>query len=182
MTDNRFAIVVGIGPSEYADAVLEHAFDQALRHERPVLHVLAVGAVADEDARARLIKRVLVALEDAVPAERSADWTIIAHVQTGRPEEEIVELASETFARLIVIGRFEHQAIADRVVAHADCPVLVVTPPRDTAASEAQCPDCVEARRTTGGEQWFCDRHHGERLGHVVVTSTSWSDASRSMW
>jgi hypothetical protein len=47
--------------------------------------------------------------------------------------------------------------------------VLVVGPPRDTSATDRQCPDCVAVRERTDGDEWFCERHHGEWSGHVVI-------------
>ena len=45
----RPVIVVAVDLSEYSEAVLTHAFDQAVRQGRPALHVLAV--VSDEPRR-----------------------------------------------------------------------------------------------------------------------------------
>ena len=38
----RYRIVVGIDLSEYSDIVIEHALDQAARHNVPELHFLTV--------------------------------------------------------------------------------------------------------------------------------------------
>ena len=56
------------------------------------------------------------------------------HLRSGRPEEEIVSLAEELGARLIVLGsrgrgglrRALMGSVSDSVVRHAHCPVLVV--------------------------------------------------------
>ena len=59
---------------------------------------------------------------------------IQAHVRLGRPDEEIVSLADEIGAGLIVVGsrglgdirRALMGSVSDSVVRHAPCPVLVV--------------------------------------------------------
>jgi nucleotide-binding universal stress UspA family protein len=173
----RFHLVVGVDLSEHADAVLMHAFDEALRHERPTLHLLAVAREAGTEDRVgqALVMLVRESLGEAVPAEKRADWTILLHVRHGSPEQEIVDLAAETHADRIVVGRFgvaQHprgvSSFADRVVALADCPVLVVMPPRDTTASDRQCVACTDIRRQSAGEQWFCTAHHADWAGHLV--------------
>lgn len=186
----RHAIVVGLDLSEYADEVLVRAMDQAGRHDRPALHVLTVVptdhgfwrrpsdaevAAHEQEAQRTLVERVLRILDDAVPPERRLGWAIRLHVRRGRPADQIVELAEETRADLVVVGRFGHAgggrlgSVADRVVAAAECPVLVVTPPRTTTASDRQCPDCVQVRADSDGEQWFCPRHHTDRLPGLSV-------------
>ena len=57
-----------------------------------------------------------------------------AHVRTGRPDREIVHLANEIGAGLIVVGSRGHGgvkrslmgSVSDSVVRHAHCPVLIV--------------------------------------------------------
>lgn len=178
----RVEMVAAIDLSDYSEPVLYHAFDQAVRHDRPALHVVTVVPDKDQaeaEAKPLLVERVMAALDDAVPVERRATWTMLLHVLRGRPEEEITELAAELAAHLIIIGRFGRAApgrkglgsTADKVVRLADCPVLVVRAPRETSASDQQCPDCVEVRRSSDGEQWFCAAHHAERVGRVMVLS-----------
>ena len=178
----RYDIVVGVDLSENADIVLLHAFDEAGRRARPRLHVLAVIEHARDESvvRRRICDMVRQTLDDAIPAEQRASWEILVHVRCGHPDEEIVELAEETFARMIVVGHFSSHrhrlwhpmSTADRVVETAACPVLVVMPPRERDAAARQCPDCVAVRRDTEGEQWFCLRHHDEHLGRVLVGPT----------
>jgi len=38
----RYRIVVGVDLSEWSDIVIEHALDQAARHDSPELHFLSV--------------------------------------------------------------------------------------------------------------------------------------------
>jgi len=181
--------------------VLVHAFDQAARVGRPALHILAV--VPDEgrlwhrpsegelealeaQAKAALVEVVLRVMDDAVPAATRDTWQTRLHVRRGRPEEQIIDLAGEVNAELLVIGRYGHAArkhlgsTADRVVARAECPVLIVTGGRETVAAERQCPACVAIRAESDGEQWFCADHHGERVG--VSVALHGSQLTRGGW
>jgi nucleotide-binding universal stress UspA family protein len=178
-----FCITCAVDRSEYAPVVLTHLFDAAVRHGGADCHVVMVvpdhrrglfhGAATAEEletergeaqtALARLIAQMVDELAIA-RAQRDRLWL---HVRRGDPAEQIVELAAEAGADLIVVGRFggsgEKVSPADRVIERAECPVLVVQgtsyAPRPVAD---QCADCVAIRRGTRGEQWFCHRHHGE--------------------
>ncbi len=184
--DTRFTIVVGIDLSEYSDTVLQHAFDEAVRHERVTLHVLTVIADGhhwwhrptdeelarvESEAKDRLAKIVRMVMDEAVPSGSRADWRVRLHVRRGRPDEQIVALSDETLSDLVVVGRFGQSAhgvrgigsVADRVVASAESPVLVVHMGRERSAADRQCPDCVRVRAESDGELWFCERHHGEQ-------------------
>ena len=81
---------------------------------------------AETQAREALMQRVPAAYRDSVPAEAE-----LAH---GVPAHEILRIATEKQASLIVIsthGRtglqhFVLGSVAERVIRHAPCPVLVV--------------------------------------------------------
>ncbi len=182
-----FTMIVGVDLTEYAEAVLEHGLDQALRHDEATVRVVTVipKSSEEDEARGRLVALVRQTFEDAVPADRRDDLHVVAHVRRGNPAEEIVELAEESLAGLIVVGRFGAHgrgSTADPIVEAAGCPVLVVPPPRDRTAASQQCADCVEIRRVTDGEQWFCARHHGEHLGYSGVSISAIPDDSHAMW
>jgi nucleotide-binding universal stress UspA family protein len=205
--DRRFPMVVAVDLSEYSDHVLVHAFDQAARLARPALHILTVVsdehglfdrpsetelAAREAHAKGAMVEQVLRLFEDAVvPAVRET-WQTRLHVRRGRPEEEIIELAAEVGAELVVVGRFGHSrrrrrgrlgSIADGVVAQAECPVLVVTGGRDTTASDRQCPECVRIRAESDGERWFCQKHHSEeRVGHSVLLYGDSPSRGGIMW
>jgi nucleotide-binding universal stress UspA family protein len=127
-----YVIVVALDHSEYAEIVLEHAMDQALRHDLPELHFLTVIARSRwtvDDAEHHLADAVLPAFEGI----DYADWSIRLHVRRGRPHEEIVAFAGDVRANLIVIGRFglHHRSgrlgsVASRVLDRASCPTLVI--------------------------------------------------------
>jgi nucleotide-binding universal stress UspA family protein len=185
LVQRRSPIVVGVDLSDSSDAVLSRALDEASRRERPAIHVVAAvpeperhwwsldrpeddGSALLEDARRRLTALVSRDLEELLPEHRRVDWQVRLHVRRGAPAQVIVDLAAEVQAHLIVVGRFRETSIADRVVQLADCPVLVAPAARELP-SQTQCPDCVEVRRRTDGEEWFCATHHTERVGFTTL-------------
>jgi nucleotide-binding universal stress UspA family protein len=197
----RFSITCGIDLSEYSPIVLMHLFDEAGRRGGVDCHVVTVvpdrsgrlraPTPSEQDAARLAAKRRLVELVheahedlDVSPAQRAATWL---HVRCGIPEQEIIGVASEAGSDLIVVGRFGARAIriglnlrgrlgsvADRLLAEAECPVLVVqgasyAPGQDAAQ---QCADCARVRAASRGETWFCARHHSDWVLHgstVVV-------------
>lgn len=93
----------------------------------------------------------------------------------------IVQIASDLEADLVVVGthgrtgvaRFAIGSVAEQVVRHAGCPVLVVRPkdqhPNAEVLIEPPCADCVLARKETGRRTLWCTRHsthhpHGRLL------------------
>ncbi len=184
----RFGIVVAIDLSEYAEIVLEHAVDQAARHDAPDLHVLTVvDERADlEDAKEALAALVLPALDEL----DDVDWHARLHVRGGRAYEEIANLAADVRADLIVVGRFglHHRgtrlgSVASRVLDVATCPTLVVGLTDDSPDAITACPDCVAVRAESDGERWFCDAHSApDRLfATSFVSATTWT-GSLPMW
>jgi nucleotide-binding universal stress UspA family protein len=165
--DPHFRIVVALDLSEYAEIVLEHALDQAARHSAPDLHFLTVvdddreGVI--EAAKIKLARLVFDGLDNI---QRGPDWRARLHLRAGKAHEEIVALAGEIDAHLIVCGRFGARgklrqlgSVAHRVLETASCPVLAVNFVDHPTQSVQQCPDCVAVRAETDGERWFCARH-----------------------
>ena len=74
-------------------------------------------------------------IDEQVEQIKAAGGTVTqAHLRVGRPDEEIVALAEEIGAGLIVVGsrglggirRALMGSVSDSIVRHAHCPVLVV--------------------------------------------------------
>jgi nucleotide-binding universal stress UspA family protein len=181
----RYRIVVGLDLSEYADIVLEHALDQAARHDAPELHFLTVRErrkPTAEERRRALWERVHPALETF--NRHGTDWRAQLHVRRGKPEIEIATLAADIRADLIVIGQFglhtprvSDKNLPNRVLQQAVCPTLVVSMPFEL--DTRQCPLCVATREQSEGEAWFCAQHAGDRgRDHFVSPMTTWSGGS----
>ncbi|HTR50384.1 MAG TPA: universal stress protein [Kofleriaceae bacterium] len=181
MTEPRHRIVVALDLGEYSEIVLEHALDQAARHDGPDLHFVYVHddiGLDVETAKQRLAALVLPALE----VLDCTEWRIRLHVRAGKAPAAIAELAGELGAHLIVLGRFgthhPHRrlgTVAARVIDLAPCATLVVGL-EGSSEAVGQCPDCVEARASSDGARWFCAAHTGDRtrLSTMVVPGASW--------
>jgi nucleotide-binding universal stress UspA family protein len=181
----RYRIVVGIDLSEYADIVIEHALDQAARHDAPELHFLTVREQrkpTNEVYKQALWERVYPALETF--NQFGNDWRARLHVRRGKAEVEIAELAAEINADLIVIGQFglhtpraSDKNLPNRVLQQATCPTLVVGLP--AVADLTQCPMCSSVRDDTEGERWFCSQHtERHNRDHIVSPMTTWTNGS----
>ncbi|AKT36201.1 universal stress protein [Chondromyces crocatus] len=94
------------------------------------------------------------------------------HMRTGSASTQIVQLAADVDADLIVIGTKERNglerlisgSVAESVVRHARCAVWIVRPKEHENASELPniekpCPLCVAKRQETGGQQLWCETH-----------------------
>lgn len=160
---SRFPIVIALDDSEYSEIVLEHALDQASRHLSPVLHFIRIVKRESELdlAHAKLATEVREGFETFALAP--ADYPCRLHVRAGHAADEIVNLAHEVKARLLIVGRYgahrKSRSLADEVVANAPCPTMVIGLSGETVEAVRQCPDCVEARETSDGEIWFCRAH-----------------------
>jgi nucleotide-binding universal stress UspA family protein len=177
----RYRIVIALDGSEYSQIVLEHALDQASRHEAPDLHIVRV--VDDTRADLEPIKNWLASIVlEGLDAFRAGkpDWRTRLHVLAGRPELEIANLVAEVDADLLVVGRYgthhKRRSIADRLVTTITCPTLVVGFPQRTVETQPQCPECVAVRAQSDGERWFCAEHASPgrmRLSTLVPPTTT---------
>ena len=177
----RYRIVAALDLSEYAEIVLEHAIDQAARHDQPELHFVTI--VPDrkslDGTKERLAELVLEGLDSF--RDHQVEWRARLHVRIGKPAEEIVELAEDVRADLIVIGRFGGTT-ARSVLDTARCPVLAVNILDRPVETEPQCPECVQIRADSDGETWFCAKHAGDRpTTTLVLPSMTWTGGTL-MW
>lgn len=161
-----YRIVVGVDLSEYSDIVIEHALDQAARHEAPELHFLTVREKrnpSNDELKAALWERVHPALQTF--SEYGSKWQARLHVRRGKPCQQLAELAAEIRGDLIVIGDFgahsrgsTHNSLPNRLLQAAACPTLVVGMTEAADTSE-HCAMCADVRESTDGERWFCMPH-----------------------
>jgi nucleotide-binding universal stress UspA family protein len=164
-------ILLATDGSEEAELALLTAVDLANRtsSELHVVHVgfspLPIGAevgpvAADPRPQDKVIEEARRFLDLQVEQIEAVGGTVAqAHLGlTGRPDEEIVELAEEISAGLIAMGsrglggmkRLLMGSVSDSVVRHAHCPVLVVRAekgsPRGDSAGAVRTPQRLPRR------------------------------------
>jgi nucleotide-binding universal stress UspA family protein len=102
---------------------------------------------------------------------------VISHLRSESPGREIAQLAADLEADLVVVGthgrggltRLLMGSTAHAVVTLSPCPVLVVREKNLLPSGprlEPPCPQCLEQRKRTNGDQLWCEQHrarHGQR-------------------
>jgi nucleotide-binding universal stress UspA family protein len=141
-------LLVAVDFSEASRRSLAWALDHARRTpcEVHVIHVIEdhVSDLLSAPAMERLrVEMALIAreaeheLERLLPAERQQVGRPTRHVACGRPAKEILHAAEKLGAELIVMGTHGRGgvaglfmgSVAQKVVRHAPCPVLIVRVP-----------------------------------------------------
>ncbi len=173
----RYRIVVALDRSEYAEIVLEHALDQAARHEHPDLHFVTV--VSDEKHLAETKEQLAELVLEGLDAFRDhgPDWHARLHVRAGKPAREIVALAQDVNADLLIVGRFGTHggrlgSTAIQVLGLATCPTLAVSLV-DRPVEQPHCLKCVDIRAESDGEIWFCPNHSAPDRVTLATTGLS---------
>jgi len=206
-SDKGYVIVVGIDYSDTSDLALERAFELASQKAKAEVHIVHVVATAipvtpldlgvavpsyDADAievATRILRDYadakLQSYQDSVGSSQRLFYRAVSHLRFDAPAHEIAQLASDLQADLVVVGTHGRKgaarlllgSVAEQVVRHSPCAVLVVRQPIGTTETSAEktenvpqieppCPRCLAARRASGGQQMWCEQHstrHGER-------------------
>ncbi len=187
---NSYRIMVGIDFSELSMRALDNAIaTAALRPDVEVHMIVAVEDAHSEivpmtDRRASIIEitdhareRLAAQGANAIAAFRAANpqarsFALVAHVRVGPVADQIVALANEILADIIIVGTHGRRglqrmfvgSVAERVVRLAPCPVLVVRPTNKhgldgVPALYPACLACVAAREKSHNVSWWCDAH-----------------------
>jgi nucleotide-binding universal stress UspA family protein len=189
LTEQRpFTIVVAVDLADTPSGgfALDQAARIGLRIRASQLHVLHVSR--DEPTQETLGLLRMYDSEKMAALEGGKSVAVAAHVRRGDPGQQIAQFASDLAADIILVGTHGPAQLkslvlgstAERVMAHAHCPVLVAGPRPKPAEShviviEAPCPDCVRARLESRGRTWWCARHaeHHAVLRHHHLYSYS---------
>lgn len=120
--------------SEHSNRALTYAFSLAMEYnaELTLMHVLEESAEASELRMAT--SAVIHEMEKTIPADARNWCTVKTSVRVGQPFQEIVQLALESQADLIVMGVRGRSALdlalfgstTQRVIQLGPCPVLAV--------------------------------------------------------
>lgn len=182
-------IVVGMDFSALADRAFLQAYELAAvssTSEIHAIHVVAPAAVDPltghdalmptsaarmDDGAAQLGAHVNALLLKLGGIPRSG-MRVYSHFRIDVPWVGLTRLAAEIEASLIIVGthgrhgvaRWLLGSVAEGVMRHAGCPVLVipleskvVEPPK----IEPACSQCIESRRATEGRELWCVEHRG---------------------
>jgi nucleotide-binding universal stress UspA family protein len=192
-TQSRYVILASMAFDATGEQALREAARIAELHPNSELHVVHVVL---EDGPAGST-RELVALDhrlERAPAEMERRieqvWaevprTVIAHIRAGAPSRSILQTAVDIDADLIVVGTHQRRgmeklmlgSVAEQVLRHAHCPVLVAMPKDYTGKGHSDsiqppCAKCVETRTQSLGKQYWCDQHsHTHAKPHVYEPS-----------
>lgn len=180
--DKAYTIIVGIDFSEASDLALDEALTLSVARQAE-LHVLHVdehfqapegGRQAAENMLSRIEHHALARMEEVKrQTGKSLSFRkLYSHFRLGAAAEQIVQLASDLDADLVIVGthglsglkRLLLGSVAERVVRLGRCPVWIVRP-KDHAGLgkvpeiEPPCKDCLATRAATGGATFWCERH-----------------------
>lgn len=191
-----YVIVVGIDYSEISELAFGKALELAAEKPRAEVHVLNVmelqlpalpmavafpsGVGASLEAAAQRLEKYLERKLDELRAARGGATStvrIVPHLRVESPTYEIAQLAADLEADIVVVGTHGRRAlsrvilgsVAEVTVRLSPCPVLVVrakATPSPFPTIQPPCPRCVDARKASGGSEFWCEQHrerHGER-------------------
>lgn len=173
-------ILIAVDRSEYADIVVQHGLDQAVREGAEDIHVVTAVETDEDRAAARAWLDELT--RDLIESFGCTDRRFTLHVPGGRtaPAIAIATLASELVPDLLVIGRFHEPSSSEGILELVHCPTLVVGV--EGHLLEPQCLTCQAVRRDTDGEQLFCEAHAGVDVPHLMDRLPSSSQLGSRMW
>jgi nucleotide-binding universal stress UspA family protein len=183
-------VVVAYDFSEPGDLALERAVDLACRAPQHVLHFLTVidphrgfGLEPDEHVDYQYAERVQARLTERLQAlfeARCADAEVnfFVHARIGYPVGEILDLAEEIGAELIIIGshgrtglrRLLLGSVSEAVVREARCAVIVA---RAQGYKPVQLEKITEAPADHGPRRPLAHRYtYAQR--HVLTRPSDW--------
>jgi nucleotide-binding universal stress UspA family protein len=130
------AIIVGYTPSPEGRAALDHAVEEATTHGQPLV-VVNVSAASDPHEKTFASEEELAKVTSTLDAA-GVSFTVRQLVRGKEPSQEIVDLAAEIGASLIVIGLRHRTPVgklllgstSQQILLDAACPVLAVKAPR----------------------------------------------------
>jgi nucleotide-binding universal stress UspA family protein len=174
-------LVVGYDFSETGEMALMEALRQASMAPGSVLHVLMAleekhillfpNIEIDYQGASKVQAWLSEVVQSRVQQLEPEGLSYFVHVRIGEPAAEILALAAEADADFVIVGTHGHSgmkrwlmgSVAEKVVREANCPVIVARVKDYEVAfvqsPEPPCPQCMETRRQTEGERWWCDLH-----------------------
>ena len=173
----KILVAVAFDPSDHA--AISQGMQIASRSQGSELHVVHAvtgpldpgsGASAASAAFDKASEWMRTRVEEAW--QQAGEIEVIAHIRFGDASDVILQAAIDVDADLVVVGSRRNTGIrklvlgsvAERVLHHAHCPVLVAVP-KDYAGTTASarvdppCPECLAVRKQSGNATFWCERH-----------------------
>ena len=174
-------IIVGFDFSPLAELALSEAAALAAEQPETAIHIVNVRSndgrhrishAPTEDVDFEIDAGLKEMAGGALRAYGAAEGVqVFTHALQGDPAVEIVRMAEDIDADLIIVGthgrrgikRLVLGSVAEEVMRGASCPVLVMRPrrrdPHTELMPEPACAECLEVRQATGGSAWWCQEH-----------------------
>ena len=177
-TQTRTVILTAVDANRSATDVVDAAARIAAMPgaELHVVHVIEAPLAPHLTAQLEQARGVVANATAHLPG--SVGFTV--HLAAGEPATQILQVAANIHADMIVIGTREMTklervllgSVVEPVTRRAQCPVYVVRKKdyhtHDVREIAPPCPDCLAMQRTTGGKELWCV-HHRERHVHGNV-------------
>lgn len=192
---NSYIIVAAVDYSDLGNAALDAAITLSGLHANSEIHILHVDPRVGAPSEDIKVGSAALAHSDAaldklenICNERLAHYRekhgepphvkrLSTHFRYGNPAKEIVALAADFGADIVLVGthgrtglsRMVLGSVAEKVVRTAPCQVLVIRDKKAVAAAgqldeiEPLCADCKTARAQSGGQVVWCKRHSEPR-------------------
>lgn len=157
--------------------------------ELHLIHVFDANAPRSEAGSLELAGRLRTYVEEKSASMGGLGGLHVGiHLRYGNAVHEILQLASDVGATLIVVGsesgprlrQWIMGSTADKLLAQGALPVLVASP-RTAEAAPAEpaiappCPDCTRTRLESRGNSWWCERHASHaKSGHTYSYQREW--------
>lgn len=168
----RRTVVVGVDFQPRSDPALRHAlsmFSHGIVHEVHVVHIIEHERFP---SRAKLEECAEFAAHLTAAFLPTATGAAFAHAGAGRASEELVRLAHDVSASMIIVGdRSDGRAIETErftpfSLMHAGTNLAIEC----RSQAKVSCPDCTHIR--AGSPEMFCMRHtRPDRVSRRVGTS-----------
>ncbi len=185
MSDELVPIVVAIDFDDTADDVLREACRLSewrrgvvlhLAHVVPALHggQQTLGSIREETEKLESVPaRLLAWVRERCAADKAlGNPRVVTHVRTGAPAEALSQLCVDVNAQLLVVGTHQRTgmkrlalgSVAEKIIRHARCPVLVAHPINyvgmvPTPHPDPPCSECAAVRASSNGAQQWCEQH-----------------------
>lgn len=181
MTTTRTVILAATDGT--TDDVLQTAAAMTVSVAGGELHLVHVAEpIVDAEGRNALVTPLTEVLQNGRTVLEAAAARVrpvlgdrfVTHLTVGEPWQEILQLATDLTADIIVVGshrrtgieRFLLGSVSEQIVRKARCQVVVARP-KDYGAAvpeiEPPCKDCVATQWESSGERLWCARHERRR-------------------